>query len=347
MKIAIVLTSLANKGPVLVARDICSYLVSKKNDVEVFYFDDKREVEFPCETKKIGFLEKINFGDYDVIHSHSLRPDLYLFVHFLLVKKKVPLVSTLHNYINQDLSQLYNPIVGKIFSLLWPLFLLRHNKIICLSKQMKSYYQKYFRSNKLQVIYNGKSPQLAEDIPIEEMSLIHSIKSKYTLIGVAASLIKRKGIAQLINSLSINERFALIIIGSGPEEGVLKELAESLEIQDRCIFLGYKTKAINYFHHFDIYAMTSYSEGFPLSLLEAGCQGLPVICSELNIFKEIFPSEVVFFELDNIKSLSEALDQLWKEKEKFSELILRKTLSNYSLDIMGESYLNLYKSLKA
>ena len=78
MRVAFILPSLANKGPIIVARDIVNEL-SKKDDIEckVFYFDDITELTFACPVKKISFISKINFEEFDIIHSHMLRPDLY------------------------------------------------------------------------------------------------------------------------------------------------------------------------------------------------------------------------------------------------------------------------------
>lgn len=38
---------------------------------------------------------------------------------------------------------------------------------------------------------------------------------------------------------------------------------------DRFILLGFKDNSIDYYKYFDIYAMTSYSEGFGLAMLES------------------------------------------------------------------------------
>ena len=45
MKIAMILPSLANKGPILVARDLCIEYKKMGHECSVFYFDDIVEVE--------------------------------------------------------------------------------------------------------------------------------------------------------------------------------------------------------------------------------------------------------------------------------------------------------------
>lgn len=50
MKIAYIVSSLANSGPVIVVCDLVSMMLKHGHEVEVFYFDDKVELDFPCAT---------------------------------------------------------------------------------------------------------------------------------------------------------------------------------------------------------------------------------------------------------------------------------------------------------
>ena len=49
--------------------------------VEVFHFKDIVELSFNCRTNKIGLLEKFDFENYDVIHSHMIKPDFYIWLN--------------------------------------------------------------------------------------------------------------------------------------------------------------------------------------------------------------------------------------------------------------------------
>jgi len=68
MKIAFILPSLANKGPIIVVRDIVDNLVANPivQDIIIFYFDEKVELDFSCKTKRISFKDKIDFDYFDV-----------------------------------------------------------------------------------------------------------------------------------------------------------------------------------------------------------------------------------------------------------------------------------------
>ena len=71
MKIAFIIPSLINEGPVIVTKDIIEGLINKVDLIDVYYFDERENaISFPCNTYKISFFEKIDFNKYDVVHTH-------------------------------------------------------------------------------------------------------------------------------------------------------------------------------------------------------------------------------------------------------------------------------------
>jgi glycosyltransferase involved in cell wall biosynthesis len=158
-------------------------------------------------------------------------------------------------------------------------------------------------------------------------------------------LTKRKGIIQIIHSLVSLKDFALVVIGDGQELENLIRAANEFGVSNRCVFLGYRPNAVEYLNFFDIYVMASYSEGFPLGLLEAGLSRLPVVCSDIPIFRELFnPKEVCFFELDNDKALIESVIKCYNNKEEFASLIFKCVSSKYNITNMANNYMLLYQN---
>ena len=53
--------------------------------------------------------------------------------------------------------------------------------------------------------------------------------------------------------------------------------------------------------YFDVYALCSYTEGYPLAFIEAAAAKLPVVCSDIPVFKSIIPEDCsCFFRLGDI-----------------------------------------------
>ena len=62
MRIAYILSSLANSGPIIVAYDLVQLMIRNGHSVEVFYFDDKTDLDFPCATHRINMKSRFPFS---------------------------------------------------------------------------------------------------------------------------------------------------------------------------------------------------------------------------------------------------------------------------------------------
>ena len=74
-----------------------------------------------------------------------------------------------------------------------------------------------------------------------------------------------------------------LIVGEGPLEYELKQLAVSLGVSEFVKFTGRvdRTILVNYLNAADIYVSTSYSDGTSLCLMEAMAVGLPVVVTDV------------------------------------------------------------------
>ena len=119
-----------------------------------------------------------------------------------------------------------------------------------------------------------------------------------------------------------------------------------MKISDRCLFCGFRNQAENYFSLFDIFISPSRSEGFGLTLIEAVKNNVPLICSDINVFKELFNSdEVTFFKLDDRQSLSHALRTVEESGETKVIPALERVKKEYYSTCMAAKYFSLYRSL--
>jgi glycosyltransferase involved in cell wall biosynthesis len=350
MKVAFLLPSLANKGPVIVACDLVNELV-KKSDVKctVYYFDDIVELKFNCECIRITAPLKMDFSGYDIVHTHMLRPDIYT----SLVRKRfneTRIVSTIHSYMNKDMKNSFGSLTAFFIERIWCFLLNRFDRVVCLSRDMQTYYSRRIKPKRLAYVYNGRNigepDRKGARIPEEDLTKIRHLKNKYKIIGGVGNVSKIKGFEQLVQLLSINLNYSLIIIGDGVEREALIALSEKIGVSERCLFLGYRANAADYFSYFDVYAVTSFSEGFPLVLLEAASHGLPTVCSDLPIFKEVFDSsEVGFYRLYDILDLSQTIDKVMENSTSYSVRIRRKFEMNYTAEKMCNKYLDIYNDL--
>ena len=180
MKIAFLLPKIANQGPSIVAKDLIEFLMNKKKVIiDIYYFDEEIEIDIICNShKKINFLEKFDFDSYDVIHSHMLRPDLYIWFHRKKSNKSV-FLSTLHQNIYDNLKGNYNRLIASVFEALWLRILKSQDEIITLTQTMKDFYQPKLKMD-IKTIYNGRNVNCITnfEIPETDFAEIAIIKKK-------------------------------------------------------------------------------------------------------------------------------------------------------------------------
>lgn len=330
---------MANKGPVIVIRDIVSN-ISDRYEITIFYIDDIVEVDFPDCVKLVKLnsaFQSYDFSVFDIVHSHLFRADLLCYRNRTSIKKWI---TTIHADIFGEFRSSYGLFKGFLYSRLWLSVLKMADVRVTLSQYHYQLYRKYFTSV---VIYNGRPSYRAMEID----ECLQSIKKQNTdglILGACAYVVKRKGFDQVIKVLERDDtnQLSFALVGDGPEIDNLKQLAINSGVENRCFFLG-STKDVNKFlPYFDLFVMTSSSEGMPLALIEAASHGKASIVSNIPMLKEVFTNEVVFYDYGDIESLHKAILTALDKKEQLETSVLKKYNECYSDKIMSEKYMGLY-----
>lgn len=168
-----------------------------------------------------------------------------------------------------------------------------------------------------------------------------------------ARLHAKKGHDTLIRAwvmMNSKQKAELILVGDGPLELELKDIAKTASSIHPIVFTGNVSNVLPLLQASHVGVFPSLNEGLPLSLLEKMSCGLPVIASSIPEFKSIINEGVngLFFEVDNTAQLSEKLKILIEDPE------LRKALGANAREFVllsfshGENrklYQNIYDSI--
>ncbi len=344
MRVAFIIPSLAQQGPIILVEQLIQQI---RNDiyVEVFYFDDIRELNFKCKTTQISFFRNYDFSTFDLIHTHMLRGDLYYYLHKHKINK--PAISTIHQYIRPSLRFSYNWFIAAVFTKLWKIGLSKHSMLVCINKHMRDLYKRELANKSIDYVYNGVSPVKFYPVDVKEATLLNGLKERFKLLMSISRLNKQKGIQEVVPFLVDNKDYVYVVIGDGPEFNRLEKIAHELGVSDRFFLLGFKNNATSYLQFADVFVMPSIAEGFGLALAEAASCSIPIVCSNISAFKDMFTkNEVTFFELGDKHSLANAIHQASDDAQVKVKSALDTFNNKFTSKVMAAKYLDLYRRLK-
>ena len=160
------------------------------------------------------------------------------------------------------------------------------------------------------------------------------------VVGTIGSLIKRKSIDHLLRAvaqLPADLVPHVLIVGTGPEERALRQLAAELGFADRVTFTGFQKQPLPWLAAMDVFALTSPSEGLPRVILEAMLLARPVLASDVTGSKEVVVHGETgyLYDYGDVNALAAHLADLLRHADKrhvFGEAGRRRASAEFSID---------------
>lgn len=257
--------------------------------------------------------------DIDVIHAHDYLPGVASSLAGFFLRK--PVVATFHlpiwrttYHIRRYLSPVY--FFEKILE---QFFISYVTVIICVSKfTCQETLKLGFPSSKLKVIYNWTTHLLKyEPCDIENILKKFNLNRRPFILSVGRLVDKHKGFSMLIRALQllIHKGFDidLVIVGDGPDREMLMRHSLKLGVEDRVHLLSHVSDSDLgcLYEGCYVFALSSYLEGLPLTLLEAMNFGKPVVATEVGGIPEVVEPEKngILVDLDS-DSVASAIERL-------------------------------------
>lgn len=299
----------------------------------------------------------------DVVHFQTAGP-LSLNAILCAKKLKIKTVGTFHSYFMtpEYLATTASPkiLIPAASQLLWRYAVFFYNladAVISPSNFVAADLKAHGLTKPVVVIRNGvdlsafggqapneRTRQIREELRIDGPCLLY--------IG---RLSKEKNVDILIKACALYsqkiDRLTLILIGGGPEEVKLKNLAVKLGIDRYVRFLGqieHKDLADSGIYEVGTAFVTaSTSENQPLTILEAMAKGLPVIGVCARGVSELISGNGYLAEPNNPNDLSQKIEALLEDKNKIEEFSQKsKTIAEeYSLASSATNLIALYRKL--
>ncbi len=344
MRIAYIIPSLYRMTPNRVVWHLVEGMVARGHVCHVYYFDPSTAdcMTFSCETTRIRLWERLDLSAYDVVHTHGLRPNVYVWLH--RQPATVRTVSTIHSYVFEEFRSIYGRALGTLFGHLFVRTLSRHDRVVTLSRDAVDYYARWIRRSRLTYCYNGvEAADLAEPIPLSDRRRILAHKGEGVLVANVCFFDKIKGLDALLRSMALlPPTFRLLLIGGGAEERALHRLADRV-CPGRVLFLGRRRQASRYLPLADVFAQTSWSEGFCLSMAEAALAHVPIVSSDIRGMREKYGAdEVTYFPAGDMRALAEAIQAAAADKDKVIKAC-QTVRSCFTIQKMVSCYESIYQ----
>jgi glycosyltransferase involved in cell wall biosynthesis len=233
-------------------------------------------------------MREIRGFNTDLIHSHLPGANLYASVAGWLTGR--PTVLTYHG-------ELFLPGPPTRYAAIKNMLVRRFaSRIVMVADYLKEDFVKRakFPAAKLTTIYNG-IPMLNEiadfDTTVKRATL--GVQPDDPVVGIVANFRPAKGYeyfieaAHLVRQRLPNTKF--LVVGQGREaiEKKVHALIDRFKLHDNIVLLGFRQDVPELLRVFDVFVLSSISEGLPLSVVEAMAAHKPVVVTRVGGLAEL------------------------------------------------------------
>ncbi len=168
------------------------------------------------------------------------------------------------------------------------------------------------------------------------------------VVGTIAGLRAIKNLPRLVRACAAaGDKVKLVVVGEGPEKAAILAEAEHHNMADRLLMLGFLPDPSRYAGLFDIFALSSDSEQFPISLIEAMVAGCPIVATDVGDVKSMVsqPNQGFIKPASDEKQFAEALVTLVQHKQLREDIGAQnkmKAQAEYNESKMLGRYAQLY-----
>jgi glycosyltransferase involved in cell wall biosynthesis len=290
------------------------------------------------------FLRK---NPVDIFHTQYIAP--------FWISKKVKLILTIHDISFNFFPEYIKKIDLFFLKTLIPRSIQRANKIVTVSESEKKNIIDFYKipEEKVDYAYNGvDSERFSQRYSEEEKK---KICAKYDLprkfILYIGTLQPRKNIPILIEALK-NLDVKLVLAGNRKAHNFDQKIDRTIEkhnLNDKVVFPGWidEEDKVALLQSADCFVFPSVYEGFGIPVVEAMAAGIPVVCSEIPVLREIAQGAAFFCDPKNSGDFTKNIRKVLTDEN------LRRNLVEKGKNITQEltwkktakKTLDIYKSL--
>jgi len=292
----------------------------------------------------VGFIDLlkealaiIKAHDVKLLHANSAAPCQWL--TFAAQQTNVPLICHMHSTY-----QLRDRLT---------LGLYQTNMLVGVSKYvLKPLIEDNKSSDEMTVIANGIDTERLLSQPVVNLRAQLAIDDDTFVLACLGSLIQRKGVDLLIESVAqlIEKRLPvhLIVIGDGPEREILTAQITQLGLQDKVTLLGESDHAVGILRGTaDLFVSGAREEAFGLVFAEASLAGLAIVAPKTGGIPNIVIDQVsgLLVPSEDVNALVESIETLYLDanlREQMATAGQTHVYSNFTIEENCKQFETLY-----
>lgn len=337
--------SLQGRRPVICCLDRLGQLGEKLQDEGFSVYFPKRKKGF--DSGLIFWLRDIlRKEQIDIVHAHQYTP-LFYTVPAAKMEGNIKVVYTEHGRFYPDGRRWKRYLIN-------PLLALGVDHIVSISESTRNAMHRYdnFPLKRIRVVHNGVAFQkMFPDIDLKAKRRSLGLDEHSRIIGSAGRLDGIKNYPMMLRAFQqllgkIPDTY-LLIAGRGSLENELRNLSNDMGIAERVRFLGLRFDLSEIYRLFEVFVLSSFTEGISISILEAMSSGIPVVATNVGGNPEVIVDGVtgnlVPLHDDNVMAMK--ILELLSDRcmaNQFGERGRERARRQFSFDGMMDSYRELY-----
>lgn len=277
-----------------------------------------------------------------VLHTHGYRPDV---VDAGVARRlEIPTVTTVHGFTGGSWrNRLYERLQCRAFR--------RFGAVVAVSRPLAAHLgAQGVPLPKLHVVPNVLAPArdlLGREAARRELGLPADAR----LVGWVGRVSREKGADTFVDALlSIaDRRWQAVFVGDGPERQHLEQRVREAGQSGTVHWLGRVSDAGRLFRAFDVFVLSSRTEGTPMSLLEAIAARVPAVVTEVGGVPDVVSSQEAWVvDADRPAALARAVQEAVERPEEASRRAAAahaRTSQERSVETWLDQYDSIYRSL--
>jgi len=297
----------------------------------------------------LSLLKLIREHNVSIIQSHLLGSNIYAGMAGMLTG--VPVVATYHGMVDVSPSERLRGLKHWVMQR-------GIKRYIAVSQQLMHSIarQGLLDSRRSKVIYNGVDLEKYKNVSSSRIREMLSLDTSTILIGSLGNIRPAKAYGVLISAAKIvvesNEKAHFVIAGHKKPQ-LMAELDKQIELlglQNNIHFIGFCDNSAEFLSQIDIFALSSSSEGFSISTIEAMASKCPVVVTQCGGPEEIATQgeTALMVPIQAPTEFAKAVMRLLGDKTLARKLACagyEHCRSTFDLDIMIEAYEKTYVEL--